>query len=106
MSSLNGYSRHRTGDETLERIQDRVEEAFSRSDSNFLTGTVLVEGVQLRAASTQTIQHGLGYVYRGFMVVRMSAPAIVTDVTNSKSNRRTVIELATTADTIVSIVVF
>jgi len=77
--ALRRYERIPTQDETLSRIQERVEDAFLPvSDSKILDGH-LIEGQALASGTTSEIAHSLGRKLIGYIVVKRNAAQHVYD---------------------------
>ena len=80
------YERHRTDDSDLTLVQDKIEDAVRAIQSEGILDGQLIEGLEFTAGVTQSVYHGLGRKYRGYLVVSVNAKAIieVVDTENIK----------------------
>ena len=81
------FERYRTDDYPLTRVQDKVEQFANDLQGSGLLSGRLIEDIEFASSTTRNIQHGLGRVYRGYIVVSINANATIK-VDDTKNNNK------------------
>lgn len=71
MAGYKPFRKERTGDRTLQRIQQNVDVATLATRTHAFGDSNIVPGVKLTAGKLTNVKHGLGRAYRGWVVVRV-----------------------------------
>lgn len=98
------FRRLNTDDEALNRVQSAVADAFLSAPGSIFDGGVVIEGVSLLAASPTVLQHSLGRLPVGYLVLRQNANATIWDTPTSAP--ASTLKLLTDADVTVTLLVF
>lgn len=67
--TLRKFERVSTDDSTLNRIQERVEDAFLPVTSSSILDGKIINNVELASGTTSIISHNLGRAIKGYIVI-------------------------------------
>ena len=104
--TLRKFERVSTNDSTLNRIQERVEDALVPVLSSSILDGKIINDVDLASGSTTIVSHGLGRVLSGWIVVSKNAAQHVYDVQSSNNNKDRFLHLTAGGTVTVSLWVF
>lgn len=103
---IRSYKKVYSPDSSLMSTQDSIEE-FSKQLTNIpLLDGVLLEGEDLLSAGDTTVYHGLQRAYRGYLIVKKDANAVVYESDTDNESKKEKIILKCSANVTVSIWVF
>lgn len=102
------FRKLKTGNETLDRIQDNIDASFRPLDRNPMYGAVLVEGITLLAGQDNLVSHKLTQRPIAFIVASLDSNSNVWTQTsvslgNQSSNER-LINLRSSANCVASLI--
>jgi hypothetical protein len=98
------FRRLNTGDEALDRVQSAVVDALQGQLPSVFEGGIVIEGVQLLSTGPTVLQHGLGRLPLGYLVLKRNAAATIWDTPTPAP--ASTLKLETTADVTVTLLVF
>ena len=84
--ALRKFERVSTSDETLSRIQERIEDAFLPVSNASIIDGKIIKDVELASGTTKVLSHQLGRNLNGWIVVSKNAAQHVYDVQSSNDN--------------------
>ena len=94
------------GTEAEFRAQSNVEQALASVGTSIITNGTYIEGIFLANTGSVPVAHKLGRPWRGYIVCKNNANALVYDVENSGNDESKFITLTASAGTRVSLWVF
>ena len=104
--TLRKFERVSTDDSTLNRIQERVEDAFLPVTSSSILDGKIINNVELASGTTSIISHNLGRAIKGYIVISKNAAQHVYDTQSSNSNQDRFLHLTAGGTVTVSLWVF
>lgn len=96
------FEQTNTNDKVIERVQSSIARTFRRLTSQ----AQILQGVALVAGIVTPVPHGLGRKLVGWTVVRRRANAIVWDAQDANAVPDRTLNLQTSANVIVDVMVF
>lgn len=93
-----------TGSPEIQRMQDLIAESVEQLERSPMGKGVLLEGVSLSTGASNRVNHKLGRVPSGWIIVDRDDNANVWSSTSSLPNK--FLELSTSADVTVSLWIF
>ena len=84
--ALRRFERFSTPDETLNRVQERIEDAILPIADSLIIDGQLIKNQSLSSGTTSIISHSLGRNINGYIVVRRNAAQHVFDLQDTNDN--------------------
>lgn len=90
----------------LKQVQENIEQTFKSVLSNPLLDGVLLSDIGLTTGSPNMVEHKLGRQPLGYIVVKRSAAATISDVKSEKVVEQNFLKLNTSTNVTISLWVF